>query len=206
MRIIATIIFLGQFIAGHSQSKEVFIKVQNSELFPIIIDPSFQDTLTFTKYWDYQAKIYKTDSGLYNLINNSEADPEDTSYFFHTANISLDSSIRITYAYAHRYKDSLSLRFGEVDELNPSLLKFYLAITNGHFRVESVYMPLRLQFRQTFQIKSAKLVLKDLPTMSDSEIYGYIDITIQQKVSSSGSEIRNHERVVKGFFKVPISN
>lgn len=204
MRIIGIILLLGQFISGHSQSREVFVTVQDSKFFSVTIDSLFQDTLTFTKYWDYQAKIYKKDSGLYDAFTDSLANPEDTTHFFHTANILLNNSFEIDYAFAHSYKDNLSIRFGQIDDLNPSLLKFYLTIINGQFRIDSVYMPLRIKYRQSFQIKAAKLIMKKFPIMTDSLVYGYLEIIIHRKIFIA-DEIRERENFIKGYFKIPIT-
>ncbi|MFN8290745.1 MAG: hypothetical protein U0U70_10835 [Chitinophagaceae bacterium] len=205
MRIISIIFLLGQINLGYSQNRDFFLAVENSKFFPITIDPLFQDTLTFGKNWDYQAKVYKKDGELYDAFTESLANPEDTTHFFYTANILLNNSFKINYAFAESYNDILSLKFGEKDDLNPSLLKFYLTLASGQFRVDSVYMPLRLKYRHTFEVKSATLILKNLPLLTDTAIYGYLDILIHRKILITADDVRESENFIKGYFKIPIS-
>jgi hypothetical protein len=196
MRIIAIILLFGQHLIGFSQGKEFF---------PITVDPSFQDTLTFNKYWDYQAKLYKTGSGIYDVTTDSLARPEDTVHLFHTAGIFLDDHPEIHYAYANRFRDSLFLKFGQLDQFDLYLLNFRLTITGGQYRIDSIKMPLRFRYRDTFQILSQKLILEHLPLASDSSIYGYLEMTMQRKIRISENDIRVHQYFSKGYFKTPIA-
>ncbi len=198
MRIILTILLLAQGMLGFSQVSG-FSKIN--------IDRSFQDTLTFVKQWDYHPKVYKTDSGLYYTSGEGLARQVDTGHLFYTADLHLnDYGSEIHYAFASRSGDTLLLKFGQSDPIFLQRLQFRLSVVGQQFRVDSIEMPLRSYLRKivVYRVLSQKLILPQLLLPTDSFVYGYVELTIQQILPISDDDIRTYNYFVKGYFKIPV--
>jgi hypothetical protein len=203
MRLLAIIFLLFLHVTGYAQFTREFSAVKEHNHFPVSIDPLFTDTLTFNKNWDYLPKIYKKENRLFDANTETPAAPADTAHYYYTASINMNDNPVINYVLANNRGDSTALLFGPLDEKDFSLVKLCLTIKDNQFRVDSVYMPLRYKYRQSFQVTAAALTMKKLPQAGGQEIYGYMDIIIKRKIVIA-TETRERDYHIKGYFKVPL--
>jgi hypothetical protein len=175
------------------------------------IDSHFNDTLTFTKNWDYPwYMILLPDGRFEKTLGNEPILSEDTIKLYHTANCITNHQglHNINNCVSLINNDSITLTFES--QLPAYASQLTVKITNDIFRSSfwAVYPYIEVGQELTWQTTKQKLILDQDKYKLGDIIKGYIEIEFSEisnmTLPQNKSNISNY--FFRGFFKTQLTD